>query len=947
MADSFGAWVKTLLERWVKLLFFHSFCKQLNIGIIEPLNHRTMENPMRKVMLTTLFSLLLAGSAAAHTYLKGVDTEPFVPGASYDQSIPTLEDVAGHTWGERITSHGETEAYLKALASSSPNASLVQYGETWEGRKLYYLVIASQQRLNKLESIKAELRELAHPLTLPAERLKELTAKLPAVVWLAYTIHGNEPSGTEAGLWTAHHLLASRGDTLVDRILEQCIVVIDPLQNPDGRDRYVNFFRQTTGRWPDSDPASAERRENWPGGRTNHYLFDLNRDWFPMTQKSSRARVKAYNQWRPHVFVDLHEMGSDNTYYFPPTMPPTNRELTQKQVKLYEEFGRHNARWFDKFGFSYYTRESFDAYYPGYGCTWPSMNGSVGMTYEQASSRGLVAEKSNETLMPFRETVRHHAVASLATADYAAGNRVRLLEDFAAIRTPPSSIPAQRAYLIPPGPDPSRSRKLAGMLISQGLKVGQLKAGVALGGLRAADGSSIGKLTLEAGTWVVPARQEGYMLVRNLLEPEVPMDEKFIAEQQRRIDAGLGSQVYDITAWSLPLLMDTPCYQSDKFSTTNIEFIQELPPYNAPIKREARLAWVLDGSTNSSMTALADLLRRGVRVYSSDREFSHSDKKYSRGSLIVPVKDNPDTLATMILNVEAACGVTFQPTASAWVSEGVNFGSPNVHFIPTPRVLLAWNEPTHSYSAGATRYVLERQYGVPVTAVRTNDLNQIKLDKYTVLILPNGWNFGEIMGEAGVKRVADWVRRGGTLVTIQGATRWLTGSGTGLLDAHEEYRLDEDSTVRKDKEGDKKEQNVAGTEIKSYQQYVKTIENTRKSPLAVPGAVVQVRMDQNHWLSAGYGETARLFAFGWQVYSPLTRSAGRNIAVFDSADKLLVAGHTWKGPSERQLAFKPLMMYSRAGGGHVIAFTEDPNFRAIIDSANRLLLNAVLLGPAH
>ncbi len=903
---------------------------------------------MRKVLLTVLFITLLAGSAGAHTYLKGVDREPFIPGASYDQSIPTLEDVVGHTWGERITTHGESEAYLKALAASSPSAELVEYGETWEGRKLYYLVIGSQERLENLENVKSELRELAHPLTLPAARRKELTTKLPAVVWLAYTIHGNEPSGTDAGLWMAHHLLASRGDKQVESILEQCIVVIDPLQNPDGRDRYVNFFRQTTGRWPDSDPASAERRENWPGGRTNHYLFDLNRDWFPMTQKSSRARVAAYLQWRPHVFVDLHEMGSDNTYYFPPTMPPTNRELTEKQVKLYEEFGRHNAKWFDKFGFRYYTRESFDAYYPGYGCTWPSMNGSVGMTYEQASSRGLVARKSNETLMPFRETVRHHAVASLATADYAAANRQRLLEDFAAIRTPPSAIPERRAYFIPPGPDPSRSRKLAGMLIRQGLKVKRLSSSVQLSGLRAADGSSAGKLTLEAGTWVVPAHQEGYMLVRNLLEPEVPMDDKFIAEQQRRIDAGLGSQVYDITAWSLPLLMDTPCYRSENFSGADLEYITELPPYPAPIKREARLAWVLDGSTNSTMSALAGLLRRGVRVYSSDKGFTHNDKKYSRGSLIVPVKNNADTLATIIMDIEAAHGVTFQPTSSAWVSEGINFGSPNMRFVPQPRILLAWNEPTHSYSAGATRYVLERQYGVPVTAVRTDDLNNIEIDEYKVLVLPNGWNYGEIMGEDGVERVAGWVRRGGTLVTIQGATRWLTGSESGLLDAHEEYRLDEDSTTgKKNGEDDKKERRVDGVEIKSHKQYMETIEDIRRGPMAIPGAVVQVRMDQDHWLSAGYGATARMFAFGWQVYSPLKRDSGRNIAVFDSADKLLVSGHTWQGPSVRQLAFKPLLMYSRAGRGHVIAFTEDPNFRAIIDSANRLLLNAVLLGPAH
>lgn len=425
------------------------------------------------------------------------------------------------------------------------------------------------------------------------------------------------------------------------------------------------------------------------------------------------------------------------------------------------------------------------------------------------------------------------------------------------------------------------------------------------------------------------------------------MDDEFLQEQQRRIDAGLGSQVYDITSWSVPLLMDTPCYRTDRLNADAWEHVTELPGYPAPMKREARLAWLLDGSTNTTMSALAHLLRSGVRVHTSDKAFTHNSKEYSRGSLIVLVKNNPDTLASIIMDVEASHGVQFEPTGSGWVTDGVNFGSNNVRFVPVPRVLLAWNEPTQSNAAGATRFVLERQYGVPVTAVRAGNLGRIDIDEYNVLILPNGWNYGADMGESGVERMAEWVRRGGTLVTIQGATRWLVGSDTGLLESAEEYRLAGDSAAEGKSGDDEDRGGVPGTEIKDYEQFLETIEQHTTGPQPVPGAVVQVRLDQDHWLSAGYGETARMYAFGWQVYSPLKRNQGRNIAVFDSADRLLVSGHAWRGPSVRQLAFKPLVMYSSPGAGHVVAFTEDPNFRAIIDSANRLFLNAVLLGPAH
>ncbi|HLA38865.1 MAG TPA: M14 family zinc carboxypeptidase, partial [Candidatus Glassbacteria bacterium] len=757
---------------------------------------------MKGILTVIAGILILAGSAAAHVYYGAGSPEPFVPGASYDPAVPTLEQTVGHGWGEGLTSHAECEHYVQALAEASPRAKLFSYGKTWEGRKLYYLVIASADRLNRLEEIKSGLRQLAHPLSLTQPQQDELVNTLPVVVWIACTVHGNEPSGTDGGLWLAYHLLASQNDPVVDKIVEECIVVIDPLQNPDGRDRFVSFFRQNTGRWPDSDPFAAERREGWPGGRTNHYLFDLNRDWFVMNHLETQGKVAAFLEWRPQVYLDLHEMETDATYYFPPTAPPVNRELAASQVSWFSEFGRNNAAWFDKFGFRYYTRESFDAYYPGYGCTWPSLNGAIGMTYEEASSRGLAGLRQDETVLVYAETVRRHAVASLATAELASGNREKLLADFAASRMPPAAIPASRAYIIPPGKDPARSRKLAGILVRQGLRVQQATAAFEGRELASADRRQISRLSFPAGSWVVPARQESNRLLHNLLEPEVPMDEAYIAEQERRLAAGLDDQVYDITAWSLPLIFNVECYRTDNLPALALEEITVPPSAPPAMAKEAGLAYVLDGASSADMPALADLLRRKVRVYTSDEPFTQNGRKFSRGSLILPVKENPAGLHQIVAEVERVQGVEFYATGSGWMSEGVNFGSPNVQFIPESKVLLAWNEPTHSYSAGAARFVLERQFGLPVTAVKTSDLGRMEIERYNVLVLPDGRDYGAELGKPGVERVREWVSRGGTLVAFLGATRWLADPEVKLIEASIEYRLDEKPDQKKEEKKD-------------------------------------------------------------------------------------------------------------------------------------------------
>ena len=346
----------------------------------------------RSILLSILMSLTLS------LPLNAQNDFVFWPDTNYDPAIPTIEEVLGYRPGDRITWHRDVIRYFQALAEASPDrVELREYARSWQGRELIYVVISNAQNSGDLIEAKANMQALADPRITSESVVQRIIEEQPAVTWLSYGVHGNEISSTDAAMLTAYHLLASRSDERIDSIMENTIVVIDPMQNPDGRDRFIHNYVTAEGLVPDSDRLSAEHDEPWPGGRTNHYLFDMNRDWFIQTQPETQGRTKAMLEWYPVAYVDAHEMGSDGTYFFAPEAIPYNPHLAEAQRSSLQLFGRNNARYFDQFGFDYFTREVYDAFYPGYGASWPSYFGSIAMTYEQASARGLVVRPVSYT----------------------------------------------------------------------------------------------------------------------------------------------------------------------------------------------------------------------------------------------------------------------------------------------------------------------------------------------------------------------------------------------------------------------------------------------------------------------------------------------------------------------------------------------------------------------
>lgn len=858
----------------------------------------------------------------------------FWPGASYDPAIPTHAKVLGYDAGERITTHEGILRYLDALAAAAPGRMKVfEYGRTWEDRKLVYAVIGSETNIRRFDEIRGGMRKLADPRRTPEADARKLISSMPATVWLAYGVHGNELSSPDAALLTAYHLLAARNDKLVERILGDVVVFIDPLQNPDGRTRFLHHFDESLGLEPNANPDALEHTEPWPNGRTNHYYFDMNRDWFALTQPETRGRVKALQEAYPLVFVDLHEMGSDSTYYFAPEAVPYNPLIAKDQRDALEWFGQNNARWFDKLGFSYFTREIFDAFYPGYGASWPSYYGSVAMTYERAAPRGLViTRRTDGEVFHFRDAVRQHFVASISTCETAAERRQELLANFYKYRQTAideGSKGPVREYVLPRRGDASAVDKLAHLLAEQGIEVKRATAAFQVAGKEA-----------PAGSYVINMAQPASRLIRTLLDPDVKMEDEFVKEQERRRSKNLPDEIYDVVAWSLPLLYNVELIASGQPSQVGLEPVVGGTAPAGSVSGRATLAYLAPWGTAAAGRFLCAALREGLKVWTSDKGFELSGRQFPRGTLILRVGENPPGIHDLMGKLAASSGAEVVATDTGWVAKGASLGSSTVIAMRRPEVAIAWDRPTGGYSAGQTRFVLERQFGYPVTPIRTNLLaSTADLSRLDVLILPDGGNYATVLGEAGLKRLKAWVESGGALIGIQGALSYLTDPAAGLLASSRE---NQPRAETKKEKPDKPEPpgTAPGEVFEKEEDYKKAIQPEREAPDSIPGVLVKCRLDEDHWITAGLSGTVNAMVLGRNVYVPLKLDKGVNAATFLGPGEMLASGYLWE-ENRKQLAYKPFVMAQQVGRGMVIGFTADPNFRAYMDGLNVLFLNAV------
>ncbi len=886
---------------------------------------------LRKQLLAMLALTLPINAALAQ------DDFAFWPNANYDPAVPTFQSVLGYAPGERITWSHNVRRYFDALAAYAPDrVRIVDYATSWEGRGLFYAVVTSADNLANLDTIKANMQRLRDPRVTSAVDAASIIETQPAVTWLSYSVHGNEISPSESAMLTAYHLLAARNDDRVPAILSDTVVVIDPLQNPDGRDRFIHRFEIAEGLEPSGDRISAEHNEPWPSGRTNHYLFDMNRDWFIRTQPETRGRADAILEFLPVAFVDSHEMTPDNTYYFAPEADPYNPHLAQDQRDSLQLFGRTNAGWFDRFGIDYFTREVYDALYPGYGASWPLFFGSIAMTYEQASTRGLRYRQYDGVVVEYRDTIRNNLVTSLGTAETVAVNRKKFLEDFYAYQV--SAIDEGRredirAYVIPTQTNQPGANKLAGLLVQQGVEVKRADERFAACGT-----------DYDSGSYVINLDQPAKRLIRTLMDVDVPIDADFMLEQERRRAKDLGDQLYDVTGWSLPLMMGVTANACSR--AVRGDYPAAGPELVVPGTVDggtADVAYLVPWGTGAAVRFLAHAYRQGLTVKSSDLPFTNNGRRYPGGTLILDVADNPADIGTRVAAIARETGADAVAVDDSWVTDGPNFGSNNVVRHNAPRVAMAWDEPTNPYIAGNTRFVIERQFDYPVTAIRTEDLDTDRLAGYQVLILPGGGGYADSLGESGVENLKRWVEAGGVLIGVERAVRFLTDPDLDFLAIRREHAVVEFDVD--DDDEDDESSTVEGSYLEEEDFAAATVA-LEDAPDTVDGVLVRTLVDTEHWLGAGVAEELNVLVRGADIYTPIRIDDGVNVARFADADSLLKSGYLWE-QNRKQLAFKPFAIAQEHGRGIVVGFTQDPNVRAYLDGLNVIFMNAIFRGAAH
>ncbi len=737
---------------------------------------------------------------------------------SVNAQLKSPEKFLGYKIGNRYTSHWKIVNYFQHVASNaSAHVKLEQYGLTNEGRPLLLAFISSAENMNKLEQIRINNLRLAN---LVKDKAAPIEEGAPAIVWLSYNVHGNETSSSEAAMLTTWALL-DPANSKAKEWLKNTVVIIDPCLNPDGRDRYVNWFNSVVGKNVNPQLSAREHHEPWPGGRTNHYNFDLNRDWAWQTQIETQQRIKVYNQWMPYVHVDFHEQGINNPYYFAPAAQPLHEVITQWQRDFQVTLGKNHARYFDANGWLYFTKERFDLFYPSYGDTYPAYNGAIGMTYEQAggpAGGASVLTDEGDTLTLCDRAI-HHYTTSISTIEIASLNATRLVKEFRkffndAVNT---GIGEYKTYLIK-NTDADRERiiSLMDLLDKNGVQY------------EIAGGSSKGNFTgynYQTGKDEPASINDGDLLVHSQ-QPRSAMTKVLFEPSSKLVD----SNTYDITAWSIPYVYGLKAFASK----TKLQTASGSKPAAIVNHVADAYAYVIRWQGVQSAKALSRLFQQGVKVRFSETAFEVNGQQFDRGSLIIIKKGNEKfgkSLSSIVNEVCNANNVKANTITTGFVDKGFDFGSDKVHAIKPSRMSLLTGEGVSANSAGEIWHFFDQVLDYPLTLVNANDFGRVNWNDFDVIIMPSG-NYHFLNEKTLADQLKDWISKGGRLVALDDGVAQLARTDWGI------------KAKKTDDSVDKKDTYAA----------LRTFEEREKDFLSanIPGSIFKVELDNSHPLAFGY-----------------------------------------------------------------------------------------------
>ncbi|RKR81360.1 zinc carboxypeptidase [Mucilaginibacter gracilis] len=814
---------------------------------------------------------------------------------AFAQKIQSPSDFLGYQLGSQFTNHYRIVDYFKYIAQVSKNVKLQQYGTTNEGRPLIAAFIASAENVNRLDEIRH------NNLKLTGIETGAAALDGPAIVWLSYNVHGNEPSSSEAAMQTLYEMV-DPANAKTKGWLKNTVVVIDPCLNPDGRERFVNFYNPVRSATPDANPESREHQEPWPGGRVNHYYFDLNRDWAWQTQKESQARVALFNQWLPQIHVDYHEQGYNAPYYFAPAAEPFHRVITPWQKAFQTQIGRNNAKYFDKNGWFYFTKEEFDLLYPSYGDTYPLYNGSIGMTYEQGGIRGgLAVVTADGDTLTLADRIAHHLTTGLSTVEMASANASRLITEFKKFyddsrNAPPGEF---KGYVVK-NDNWDKINSLKSLLDKNGITYGFGIPAGPVSGYNYFSGVTE-NFSITNSDLVIDAHQPKAVLLNVLFEPKT-----FIAD----------SNTYDITAWALPYAYGLKTYglkqsiaAEKKVTLAGVELTA--PEANA-------YAYVCEWKSMEDVKFLAALLKQNIKVRYSETAFEAAGKKFAAGSLIIARNGNKqNNFDDLVKKAAVTFARDITPLVSGFVDKGADLGSSYIKYITKPNIMLVAGDGVSSGGMGEVWQLFEQQIGFPITIVRSQDLNRIKLSDFDVAVFPDG-NYDNLPYD----KLQSWIRDGGRLIALESAINALVDKKGFSIKQKESKKEDKPDSDKKN------------TSLKIYEARDR---DAIKS--SIPGAVYKVSVDSSHPLGFGLPGYYYTLKLSDQLYD-FFGDDGWNVGTLKKG--AYVSGFV--GQKTREKLNEGLLFgVQPLGRGSVIYLTDDPLFRSFWENGKLLFSNAVFM----
>jgi hypothetical protein len=872
----------------------------------------------------------------------------------YRAGVPRPDSLLGYRVGDMHTQFAWQERVLLAIAGAATDRVRVeQIGTTTEKRAQRLYIISHPDNINRLDAIRADLDRLSDPRALSAGDADAIAARVPAVVWINESVHGSEAAGFETAMQTLYHLAASEEPATVSA-LRNAIVVLNPSTNPDGHERFAVWYNSVSVRSPED--VALEFQQPWSiQGRFNHYRFDMNRDVMTTTQREARNLLTGAMRWHPMVTIDQH--GYTYSFFFPPTAKPMNANLGGDFQKWMEVFGRANAAAFDRYGWMYYTRDVFDFYGPFYWDMWPSLTGAIGMTYETDCNWGILSHREDGTMCTFRGAVAKHYVSALATIEATASNRAERVRDWVKFRREAideGRTAAMKRVVIVPTKDPARAAALVQTLVRSGIEVRRTTAPVTAARAHAYADEAVSAKRFDAGAYVIDLAQPLGRAARAVLEPTPRLDTAFARSQVERFQRNLrrganvpgeGYEFYDVTAWSLPVIFGVESYWTEDLTPVTGTLVTRAD--SATIyggvsgSRPARSAYIWTSERNGAPRLAFQLLQRGVRVAISARPLEAGGRQYPRGTYVARVGRNDTTVHAHMeqLARESGVDVVGVNTAFAETSQ-FGIGSESMYDLRAPNVAIVGDEGISQPSYGALWYVLEQRYGMRFTPVSSRFIGFGDLSRFNVIIIPDGsaGTLNRLIGKTGADHLRTWIRGGGTLVTMGGASAWAAREDINLTSARAvgaEAKPDSAANAKADSVRRAAEDLLAVTSPSSI----------ANRPAPLPGSHFDAVLDRTHWLTSGFDEPRVQALLDGSTFLTLSKE-GANVAVFPRTGTLHRAGFVWPENTERLLRNTALVIEEPTGGGHVVLFANEPLFRAWWHALDRLVLNAIVLGPS-